>query len=253
MNQIYFPLNKSRLSIRLLELYAGTDEAEIECKLQAASLEDNPHYEALSYTWGESTKDRAIKIAGCLVSTQDNLYSALFHLRYPDRARVIWADALCINQNDVGEKKKQVQIMGRIYTQCTQCLIWLGDIPKSIDEDTSFSLNDAQTVFDLLRLLACKEPGETLLASLSHSSQRTRAAYAITGMMFWGNKWWRRIWTVQVGLADKVHRLRESTLLIQLLGSRPGLTKNARLGDAFNILGDVPASFQKSNRAISST
>lgn len=212
MNGIYSPLEHSRAPIRLLVLYPGAHEAAIECDLQISSLEDKPGYEALSYTWGESTSGGAVSIAGCLLSITDNLSSALRHLRYPERARLIWVDALCINQNDVEEKTKQVQIMGRIYTECAQCLIWLGEIPKGINGDSSFSLWDVEALFSLLLLLARSEPGEILPANLSHHRQRSRAACAITSMMFWGNKWWRRIWTVQVSHISAI--MRESNSLI---------------------------------------
>ena len=198
MDGIYFPLDHSRASLRLLTLYPGVHDAVIECDLHVASLEDKPGYDALSYTWGNSANGGAVRIADRLLSTTDNLCSALRHLRYPDKTRIIWADALCINQNDVEEKTKQVQIMGRIYTECAQCLIWLGEIPKSINGNSSFSLCDVEALFSLPSLFARSEPGELPPANLSHPRQRLRAGCAITSMMFWGNKWWRRIWTVQV-------------------------------------------------------
>lgn len=192
-------------------LYPGVHEAAIECDLQVASLEDKPGYESLSYTWGDSTKDGAVRIADCLLSTTENLWSALRHLRYPDKPRLIWADALCINQNDDEEKTKQVQIMGRIYTECAQCLIWLGEIPNVIHGNSSFSLCDVEALFSLLSLLAKSDPGELLPASLSHPGQRSRVVCVLTSMMFRGNKWWRRIWTVQVSHIGATKR--ESSIL----------------------------------------
>ena len=198
MTKRYSPLDVSRPSTRLLELLPGPFDSEIECKLHNASLDEHPQYEAVSYCWGEPPKDKVIRLADRLVSLGDNLFSALRHLRRPDKPRILWADALCIDQDDVEEKTQQVQIMGQIYTGCTQCLIWLGDISESIDEGTGFSLNDAKVVFDLLRLFACEEPSDELPATLCHPLQRAQAARTIAGMMSWGNEWWRRIWTVQV-------------------------------------------------------
>jgi hypothetical protein len=43
-----------------------------------------------------------------------------------DRGRVLWIDALCINQDDDAERVHQVGIMGSIYRQARQVLVWLG-------------------------------------------------------------------------------------------------------------------------------
>lgn len=39
---------------------------------------------------------------------------------------LIWADALCINQDDEEEKGKQVQSMRLIYQSATEVSVWLG-------------------------------------------------------------------------------------------------------------------------------
>jgi hypothetical protein len=40
--------------------------------------------------------------------------------------RVVWADAICINQQDVEEKSHQVKLMASIYSRASQVVIWLG-------------------------------------------------------------------------------------------------------------------------------
>ena len=56
-----------------------------------------------------------------------NLCSAIRHLRRYNIDRTIWADALCINQQDVEERSAQVLEMGNIYGSANRVLIWLGD------------------------------------------------------------------------------------------------------------------------------
>ena len=51
-------------------------------------------------------------------------------LRYVDRPRVLWIDALCINQNDDSEKEKQVAMMGTIFERAQNVVIWLGSESK---------------------------------------------------------------------------------------------------------------------------
>jgi predicted AAA+ superfamily ATPase len=55
-----------------------------------------------------------------------NLGNALRYLRQDDKELIIWVDALCINQQDVNEKTRQVGMMGEIYRRCSRVYIWLG-------------------------------------------------------------------------------------------------------------------------------
>ena len=45
----------------------------------------------------------------------------------------IWADAVCINQNDLDERSSQVSIMGDIYSSAKVCQIWLGTVEEIKD------------------------------------------------------------------------------------------------------------------------
>jgi hypothetical protein len=53
----------------------------------------------------------------------------------------VWADAVCINQEDIRERGHQVALTGRIYTSAAKVIIWLGP-------DTTGS---AQAAFTILR------------------------------------------------------------------------------------------------------
>ncbi|KAM0221647.1 hypothetical protein ACHAQD_005168 [Fusarium lateritium] len=60
-----------------------------------------------------------------LLQTQ-NCFSMLQYLRPQRGRRAVWIDAICINQGDLNERNEQVQMMGQIYSQCIQVLLWLG-------------------------------------------------------------------------------------------------------------------------------
>ncbi|KAF2028020.1 hypothetical protein EK21DRAFT_114224 [Setomelanomma holmii] len=60
------------------------------------------------------------------MSITPNLDCALRHLRKADTDRVLWIDALCINQEDMDEKASQVKMMQGIYALASGVLIWLG-------------------------------------------------------------------------------------------------------------------------------
>jgi len=55
-------------------------------------------------------------------SVTANLFDALSHLRYFDRPRVLWVDALCINQADVSERNRQVAHMLTIYQAASRVI-----------------------------------------------------------------------------------------------------------------------------------
>ena len=47
-----------------------------------------------------------------------------------DKSLQIWADAVCINQNDLDERSSQVNIMSDIYSGAKNCQIWLGTVEE---------------------------------------------------------------------------------------------------------------------------
>ncbi|KAL2017902.1 hypothetical protein VTK56DRAFT_1558 [Thermocarpiscus australiensis] len=130
---IYQPLTQPD-SIRLLRLQPGTPDSEhVHFTLYAARLDDRPSYEAISYCWGDPTDTRIVFCAHKVLHVTASLYTALKRLRHADRERILWADAVCINQKDNDEKGRQVQLMSRIYAQPTRVLIWLGEDTAGLD------------------------------------------------------------------------------------------------------------------------
>jgi hypothetical protein len=118
--------------IRLLRIEPGTGSAQVKCSLVHARLRESPTYDAVSYMWGldhgpGSTKTTPLAIdGGRTMEVQENLGNALRYLRLRDKARVLWVDAICINQADPTERGHQVAQMGMIYSQATTVRVWLG-------------------------------------------------------------------------------------------------------------------------------
>lgn len=95
--------------------------------LAAGSAPQFCDYRALSYVWGDATKKRPITVDGLHFMITRNLYDFLVQARVPlQRVSPYWVDALCINQADNEEKAAQVNMMGDIYQNCWQCIVWLG-------------------------------------------------------------------------------------------------------------------------------
>jgi hypothetical protein len=119
-------------TIRLLHIFGGVG-TDLVCDLEVASITKLPTYEALSYCWGDSSDRYPIKCNGVAgLAITKNLHDALLRLRMPSKPRLIWADAICINQEDIEERGSQVHLMGDIYRLASSVVIWLGG-PVEVD------------------------------------------------------------------------------------------------------------------------
>lgn len=99
-------------------------------------------YEALSYHWGSTEKTAMIHCHHHEIPITASLHDALRELRLPYADRVLWIDALCINQADVEERNKQVRRMREIYQNAYRVMIWLGK-----------ETEDVEGVFKLLKFI----------------------------------------------------------------------------------------------------
>ncbi|KAK4465092.1 heterokaryon incompatibility protein 6,OR allele [Cladorrhinum samala] len=121
-------------TIRILRIFDGTGlEDPLTCGLETFHLNQLPPYEALSYCWGDQKEKHEIILDGSKFEVATNLHSALLRLRLHDKPRLLWVDALCINQNDIPERNSQVSLMRDIYRQAECVLIWLGG-PVMVDD-----------------------------------------------------------------------------------------------------------------------
>ena len=130
------PLRQPR-DIRLLSVDPSEDfDVPITCTLVTKSLDDSDiRHQTISYAWESQQRKKAVACNGKTVLIRENLFSALRRIRYHESAGVrtlipmpyLWADALCINQDDDREKSQQVEMMGSIYAGSRRLLIWLGE------------------------------------------------------------------------------------------------------------------------------
>lgn len=115
-------LNLGRPAIRLLSLNRGSNDDKIRCSLFQAELQERDNaisYEALSYTWGSPDLTESIIVDGYYLNVTSHLYVALQHLRHQDEDRILWIDAICIDQGNVKERGHQVEQMSKIYKEAT--------------------------------------------------------------------------------------------------------------------------------------
>ncbi|KAF1958146.1 hypothetical protein CC80DRAFT_558925 [Byssothecium circinans] len=121
------PLGENRDCTRLLTLHSGEFDDTLCCSLRAADIHHDKDYEAVSYTWGDTQDTSLILLNDKNFQATKSLIVVLRHLRLPNKDRVLWVDAICINQVDDNEKSRQVQRMGQIYANARVVLIWLGE------------------------------------------------------------------------------------------------------------------------------
>jgi hypothetical protein len=121
----YKPLPDGEV-IRYMVLQAGKNDEPLECSLVISPLHKIPYLEAISYVWGSDLRDYEITCNGELVNITHNLWNVLRDVRLATQSRILWADSICINQEDVAEKGNQVSLMGQIYSKANRVLICLG-------------------------------------------------------------------------------------------------------------------------------
>jgi hypothetical protein len=109
---VYTPLDEEAKEIRIMTLLPGIRSSEIRLVLENTILteDDTPHYEALSYVWDSA--ENLVNIyfwdSSETFGVTRNLATAIPYLRYEDRPRRLWIDAICVNQQDLAERSKQV-------------------------------------------------------------------------------------------------------------------------------------------------
>ena len=123
---------------RMINLLPGKSEDPLSCELVVADLilaskavgiaawSRICTYEALSYSWGWPERDYEIRCGGKSIKIPPSLADALQHLRSATESRILWCDALCINQDDADEKASQVRNMFIIFKSATRVIGWLG-------------------------------------------------------------------------------------------------------------------------------
>ena len=218
---IYKSLNSS-LEMRVLELYPGKFNEEIRCSLHLCAVELDSRYKdpsvhlhhvflyqrttfvvsrttgkpvsytALSYVWGDSAFTKPIVCDGKPFHTTRNLDAALRHLRHPEDSIMLWADQICINQEDLAEKTQQVLLMSKIYERARSTVVWLGveadnsnralETLLAVNYGLRFQVEERAPDLDDFERLGLPRPGADDWADLRK---------------FLDRPWFHRVWIIQ--------------------------------------------------------
>jgi hypothetical protein len=204
----YTPLAAGQ--IRMLEIlpHNGDNNQPISCTLSTVDIKKEviPKYEALSYCWkntDDDVADRTIWCEGQPIAVLPNLHDALMRLRYAHEPRRLWADAVCINQNDIPERASQVAMMREIYSCSLRVIIWLGNEHSGSSAGISLARE----------LAAISQRHKQSSKPLTLDERRADApkgddprCHELLAIL--GRKWFSRVWMIQeVAVSPDAHIL----------------------------------------------
>jgi hypothetical protein len=192
----YTSLDPSTSELRLVTLANGDWDDPIHCHVHHVFLDEKPLYEALSYVWGDATITRDIQVSGHRFAVTINLETALRFLRLENEPRCLWIDAICINQNDIPERNRQVERMRSIYSSASRVLTWLGEESEDSEEGMA-EIEDIASLFDKHDKFGrlpwpTGTPEQFDQLGFNFESRNWSALFAI-----FERKYWTRIWVVQ--------------------------------------------------------
>jgi len=215
---LYRPLDEHGL--RLLEICPSEDsDSQIQVKMFPRLFEDvRGQFIPFSYVWGDAADTETITINGVSRNITRNLARLIRQTRalLPDilarisweKPALFWADAICINQGDIEERNRQVQLMGSIYGSAPTVIAWLG---QAEDSHLAASVIDATAAW----LKACMEKNpdvdeiERQDPNCGGWMERYPAFWSFSGDIvksnpYWGalytlfqSPYWKRTWTFQ--------------------------------------------------------
>jgi hypothetical protein len=149
-------------------------------------------FAALSYVWGNLDSERNIILNGQPTVVGANLEAALRSISVEQQFNEdfkLWVDALCINQNDIEERSRQVCKMHAIYSEAWNVISWIGD--------ASYNSNDAFNLVTELSAASLSGRGTDLEQLLNEDP-------AYLGMGSWlalhdlmQRDYWSRVWIIQ--------------------------------------------------------
>jgi hypothetical protein len=185
--------------IRLLRLKRRILSAP-SCEVIQIPLENAPVFEAISYTRGNKDPSIPLEVDGAQVLVTSVIDELLFYRRSIFGSKLLWIDAICINQSDMDEKNTQLPLMTQIYTRASRVVVWLSS-PESVGE--TFNVRKL-----LINLAFCSQLQGFGISSYDIVSNIFRDIdwpFMALGPIF-SRSWFERMWVLQeVAVGETVH------------------------------------------------
>jgi hypothetical protein len=170
-------------------------------------LEQAPAYGAISYAWGDATDTRETSCGTGALKITISLFEGLRRFTGSATTRVLWADAMCIDQSNALERGHQVNFMNSIYSCARTVLVWLSEDTLNIAEESmklNAELNESLEE-RFLQTNSSKEPWERIqqISKLPRETSLFDKSRWEALMRFLDSPWFSRLWVLQeVGLAS---------------------------------------------------
>jgi hypothetical protein len=104
-----------------------SDTVKVRCIMTAWSIDSIPSYHAISYVWGDPESNTTILINDKPFQVRTNCEFALKQAYWQAKSLYYWVDAICIDQENLDEKSKQVAMMGNIYKRAAHVFACVGN------------------------------------------------------------------------------------------------------------------------------
>lgn len=201
---VYFPINGLKGEIRLLRVKEALFRADIvECDLITTFLDQCGDFIALSYCWGSDKQNGVMLCNGKRRHITASLNDALKAFRESGhtRGRLLWADAVSIDQHNEAEKSEQIPLMRRIYSEANACFVHLGQRQPRVTQGLDLMLRLAL----LQNHLASTERPEIIPMNALFTLLPSRGHTCWTEYMtIFTLPWFARTWTLQeIALSDE--------------------------------------------------
>ena len=147
-------------------------------------------YVSLSYCWGDTIRDIPIEIDGRQFYITRNLELALRYLRLQRKELRLWADSICVDQDNIKERNWHVMHMRSIYSAARETTLFLGDSTKESDTLIN-AIKDSKIRFSPTTTKA------NVIKSLTKSSGLSKSDLEVKVLDLLRRPYWRRIWVFQ--------------------------------------------------------
>ncbi|KAF8242220.1 hypothetical protein K440DRAFT_134415, partial [Wilcoxina mikolae CBS 423.85] len=193
----FWSLDSSLRQIRLIKRSSVEhkhDENDINIEVETVSLSDSPRFIALSYAWGDPAKNVRIScnqkdlyITSNLARALCTVFAAFDKGKTPGFQHgdtiLLWADGICINQDDIEEKASQIPLMRDIYSKAQSVIAYIG-APQRSKPKAAF--------------MATAQLGNAEIFLSQDRPERVTIQFDIVALHeLWTQPWFNRSWVFQ--------------------------------------------------------
>ena len=179
-------------------------------------------YDSFSYTWGDQSEtyplclsrvsnkllpDKTVRTEfeayrNGTIQIGANLRHLLEELRRREHKRFMWIDAICINQANDLEKKKQIPMMRDIYECAGYGYIWLGSASLAEAEAMNMLPHLTEQLKEACKSALTLSPGRGESFSEAKLPEPHEEIWKVLSNIM-RNPYWSRLWTLQEAVVSE--------------------------------------------------